>query len=69
MNDVELKTHVSEEMSEQFIVLTALMGFKSRSEYLRFIIEREVRGVLPQVQNTAPNYARAGQNFDQNGAK
>ena len=60
-NNVELKTHISEADSDDFIALARLLGFENKSQYLRFIALREIKGVLPQLQSNAPRYGREGQ--------
>ncbi|WP_319557926.1 hypothetical protein [Thiomicrorhabdus sp.] len=69
MNDIELKTHVPEEVHEEFLVLSRMLGFTSKSEFLRFIVTREVKGVMPQLQSNAPRYGLAGQSSGQQGVK
>ena len=60
MNEIELKTHVSEKIHDDFLVLSRLLGFDTKAEFLRFIITREVSGTLPQIQNSSPHYGLAG---------
>ena len=60
MNEIELKTHVTEQIHDDFLVLSRLLGFDTKAEFLRFIITREVLGSLPQIQNSAPKYGLAG---------
>jgi hypothetical protein len=59
-NNTELKTHVSEQESDDFIALARLLGFETKSQFLRFIALREIKGVLPQLQNNAPKYGNTG---------
>lgn len=61
-NNVELKTHVTEVDSDDFIALARLLGFENKSQYLRFIVLREIKGVLPQLQSNAPRYGKEGLN-------
>lgn len=69
MNDIELKTHVDEQTLEDFLVCGRLLGFKSRSDFLRFIVLREVAGTLPQLQSNAPAYGLAGRKIGENKAR
>ena len=58
--DFEIKTHVEELINDKFSALAHLVGL-TKSELLRFIIIREVDGVLPQLKNNsaASLYGRA----------
>ncbi len=49
-NDVDLKTKVSEETSDDFMIAAKHLGFNSRSEFLRYLVERELYGVSAQLQ-------------------
>ena len=60
MNDVELKTHVSEQVHEDFLFLVRAYGFGSKSELLRHLVERELYGSLSQIQITVPGARMAG---------
>jgi len=60
MNDTELKTHVSEETHDDFAVLARILGFENKSQFLRFLVVREVDGVLPQLKTNAPGYGLTG---------
>lgn len=60
MNDVELKTHVSEQVHEDFLFLVRAYGFGSKSELLRYLVERELYGSLSQIQITVPGARMAG---------
>lgn len=59
-NDTELKTHVDEDIHDDFIVLARMLGFENKSQLLRFIVVREVKGTLPQLQNSAPQFGNTG---------
>lgn len=48
-NDVDLKTKVSEETSDDFMIAAKHLGFASRSEFLRYLVERELYGVSAQL--------------------
>lgn len=50
MQDIELKTKVTDQVHDDFIVLSRLMGFSSKAECLRFLVERELYGNLPRLQ-------------------
>ncbi|RMD64884.1 hypothetical protein D6833_03740 [Candidatus Parcubacteria bacterium] len=60
MKDVELKTHVSEKVHDDFLLLVRAYGFNTKSELLRYLIERELYGVVPHLQITAPGAGMAG---------
>jgi len=62
MNDVELKTHVSEQVHDDFLLLVRAYGFSSKSELLRYLVERELYGSLSQIQITVPGARMAGRN-------
>jgi len=59
-NDVELKTHVSEQTHDDFLLLVRAYGFRSKSELLRYLVERELYGVVPHLQITAPGAGLTG---------
>ena len=52
-NDTELKTVVSEKVHDDFLVLSRLMGFDSKSEYLRYLVTEKLYGHLASLNNTA----------------
>lgn len=49
-NDIDLKTKVSETTHDDFMIAARHLGFESRSEFLRYIVERELYGVSAQLQ-------------------
>jgi hypothetical protein len=49
-NDCELKAKVSEETHDDFLILSRHLGFNSRSEFLRYLVERELYGAKAQLQ-------------------
>ena len=51
-NNTELKTVVSEKVHDDFLVLSRLMGFASKSEYLRYLVEEKLYGHLSNLNNT-----------------
>ncbi len=53
-NDMELKTHVSEQVHDDFSLLVRAYGMSNKSELLRHLIERELYGTMPRLQVTAP---------------
>lgn len=48
-NDIDLKTKVSEETSDDFMIAARHLGFDNRSEFLRYLVERELYGVSAQL--------------------
>lgn len=69
MNDRELKIHVDETFHDDFVAMARIMGFDNKSQYMRSILERELYGVISQVQVTLPGYGALGQNKTQTGSK
>lgn len=59
--DCELKTKVTEQVHDDFLIAAKHLGFKDRSEYLRFIISRELYGISSQLQITRIPGAFLGQ--------
>lgn len=51
MQDVELKTKVTEQVHDDFVVLSRMMGFNHKAECIRFLIERELYGNLTRLQH------------------
>jgi hypothetical protein len=48
----ELKARVSEEIHDDFLLSGKKLGFKTRTEYLTWVILKELYGVVPQLQIT-----------------
>lgn len=48
--DCELKAKVSEQTHDDFLIAARHLGFSTRSEFLRYLIERELYGVSTQLQ-------------------
>lgn len=44
--DVPLETSVTSATADDFLVASRLCGFQSKSEYLRYLIERELYGTM-----------------------
>ena len=63
-NDVELKTHVYEQTHNDFPLLVRAYGFRSKSELLRYLVERELYGVVPHPSDCGPRCWTTGQKKD-----
>ena len=50
--DCELKAKVTEQTHDDFLIAAKHLGFSSRSEFLRYLIERELYGISSQLQIT-----------------
>lgn len=48
--DCELKAKVTEQEHDDFLIAARQLGFHTRSEYLRYLIRRELYGVSSQLQ-------------------
>ena len=59
--DCELKAKVTEQTHDDFLIAARHLGFSSRSEFLRYLIERELYGVSAQLQITRIPGAYTGQ--------
>jgi len=53
-NDVGLKTRVSEQTHNDFPLLIRAYGFRSKSELLRYLVERELYSVVPHPSDCGP---------------
>ncbi|MCP3850628.1 MAG: hypothetical protein GY694_10400 [Gammaproteobacteria bacterium] len=51
MNDTELKTVISQQAHDDFLVLARNSGFNSKSEYLRYIVEERLYGHFSQLKH------------------
>ena len=51
-NDTELRTRVSEQAHDDFLIASRYLGFSSRSEFLRYLVERELYGFSGQLKIT-----------------
>jgi hypothetical protein len=51
-NDATLETKVTEEIHDDFMIAARHLGFKTRSEFLRYLVIRELYGVSAQLQIT-----------------
>lgn len=54
MNDIEVKTHVSEKVHDDLLLASRAYGFSTKAEFIRFLIERELYGALSHIQISAP---------------
>ena len=61
MNDCELKAKVTEKTHDDFLIAAKHLGFTSRSEFLRYLVERELYGISAQLQITRIPGAYTGQ--------
>ena len=61
MNGSELKTKVSETVHDDFLIAGKHLGFSNRSEFLRYLVERELYGVSSKLQITRIAGAVTGQ--------
>lgn len=61
-NDHELKAKVTEKTHDDFLLLARQMGFDNRSEYLRYLVERELYGATSMVNFHRFPGAITGQN-------
>lgn len=59
--DCELKAKVSEQTHDDFLIAAKHLGFATRSEFLRYLVERELYGVSSQLQITRLPGALVGQ--------
>lgn len=59
-NDSTLETKVSEEIHDDFMIAARHLGFKNRSEFLRYLVIRELYGVSSQLQITRVPGAATG---------
>lgn len=59
--DCELKAKVTEQTHDDFLIAAKHLGFSSRSEFLRYLIERELYGISSQLQITRIPGAYIGQ--------
>lgn len=59
--DCELKAKVSEQTHDDFLIAAKHLGFSTRSEFLRYLIERELYGISAQLQITRMPGAFTGQ--------
>lgn len=59
--DCELKAKVSEQTHDDFLIAAKHLGFSTRSEFLRYLVERELYGVSSQLQITRMPGALVGQ--------
>lgn len=50
-NDIELKTVVSQQVHDDFLVAARTHGFNNKSECLRYLVEHFLYGCIPQFQN------------------
>jgi hypothetical protein len=62
-NDTELKCKVSEETHDDFMIAARHLGFATRSEFLRYLVHRELYGVSSQLQITRIPGALVGQDL------
>lgn len=60
-NDTELKCKVSEEVHDAFLICAKHLGFHTRSEFLRYMVHRELFGIYEQLQITRIPGAYTGQ--------
>lgn len=60
-NDTELKCKVAESVHDDFLIAAKHLGFSSRSEFLRYLVERELYGISSQLQITRIPGAFTGQ--------
>lgn len=60
-NDTELKCKVEESVHDDFLIAAKHLGFSSRSEFLRYLVERELYGISSQLQITRIPGAFTGQ--------
>lgn len=59
--DAELKCRVEESTHDDFLIAAKHLGFNTRSEFLRYLVERELYGVSSQLQITRMPGAIPGQ--------
>lgn len=59
-NAVELKTKLPEAVFDDFIFLSRQLGFESRSECLRALIEKELYGLVRRNKSRPKAFARTG---------
>lgn len=59
--DCELKAKVTEQEHDDFLIAAKHLGFHSRSEFLRYLIRRELYGISSQLQITRISGALKGQ--------
>lgn len=59
--DCELKAKVTEQVHDDFLIAARHLGFSTRSEFLRYLIERELYGISAQLQITRVAGAYIGQ--------
>jgi hypothetical protein len=57
----ELKAKVTEQTHDDFLIAAKHLGFTSRSEFLRYLVERELYGISSQLQITRIPGAYTGQ--------
>lgn len=51
-NDTTLKCLVAESVHDDFLIAAKHLGFSSRSDFLRYLVERELYGISSQLQIT-----------------
>ena len=61
IKDCELKAKVTEQEHDDFLIAARQLGFSTRSEYLRYLICRELYGISSQLQITRLPGAVTGQ--------
>ena len=50
--DCEIKAKVTEQEHDDFLIAAKHLGFSTRSEFLRYLIRRELYGISSQLQIT-----------------
>ena len=63
-NDTELKCKVTEDTHDDFLVAARHLGFSTRSEFLRYLVHRELYGISGQLQITRIPGAYTGQEYN-----
>lgn len=66
-NDSELKCKVEESVHDDFLIASKHLGFSNRSEFLRYLVMRELYGISSQLQITRVPGAYTGQKNDEFG--